>query len=162
MMIKIPRGVENRSRMRLTGEGEAGKWGGPAGHLYINLSVKDHPFFQRKGNDILYELSLNFTQVALGDEVDIPTIEGKTNLKIPPGTQTGEVFKIKGKGVPFLHRSGRGDQLVEIKVVTPEKLTEEQRQLFTQLAAGLGKKETPKSGKDSKIFNRFKKGVKDH
>lgn len=162
MMIKIPRGVEDNSRMRLTGEGEAGKWGGPAGHLYINLSVKDHPFFQRQGNDILYELSLNFTQVALGDEVEIPTIEGKSNLKIPPATQTGEVFKIKGKGIPYLNRSGRGDQLVKVKVITPEKLTEEQRQLFKQLAEGLDKKETSKSEKEPKLFSRIKKGLKDH
>lgn len=162
MMLKIPRGIDNSSRMRLVGEGEAGKWGGHAGNLYINITVKEHPLFKRQGDDILYKLTLNFAQVALGDEVEIPTIESKANLKIPPGTQTGEVFKIKGKGVPHLHGSGRGDQLVKVKVVTPDKLTEEQRQLFQQLAQGLDKKETAKHGKEPKLFSRIKKGLKDH
>lgn len=162
MMIKVPAGVEDGSRMRLVGEGEAGRWGGPAGNLYINLSVQDHPFFKRQGNDILYELCLNFAQVALGDEVEIPTIDGKASLKIPAGTQTGKVFKIKGKGVPYLHGSGRGDHLIKVIVITPEKLTDEQRQLFQELAKGFDKGEIAKHRKEPKLFSRIKKGLKEH
>ena len=162
IMIKIPPGVEDNSRMRLTGEGEAGRWGGPAGNLYINLSVQDHPFFKRQGNDILYELSLNFAQVALGDEVEIPTIEGKASLKIPPGTQTDKVFKIKGKGIPYLQGSGCGDHLVKVKVITPEKLTDEQHRLFQELAKDLGKEEIAKHRREPKLFSRIKKGLKEH
>ena len=162
MVIKIPPGVEDNSRMRLVGEGDVGRWGGPAGNLYVNISVKDHPFFKRQGNDILYDLTLNFAQVALGDEVEIPTIEGKSSLKIPPGTQTGKVFKFKGKGVPYLQGNGRGDHLVKIKVITPEKLNDDQRRLFQELAKGLGKDDTSKHRKEPKLFSRIKKGLKDH
>jgi len=162
IMVKVPPGVDNGSRLRLVREGEAGRWGGSAGNLYINLSVKDHPFFKREGNDILYELSLNFAQVALGIDIEVPTIEGKASLKVPSGTQTGKVFKIKGKGIPHLHGTGRGDLLVKVKVITPEKLSEEQRQLFEELAKGLDKEEVDKHRKESKLFDRIKKGFKDH
>jgi len=161
IMIKVPAGVEDTSRIRLSREGEAGRWGGPAGNLYINLSVKEHPFFKREGNDIIYELPINFAQAALGDEVEVPTIEGKANLKIPPGTQTDKVFHIKGKGVPYINRSGRGDQLVEVRVVTPEKLNEDQRRLFEELAKGLGKAEHSEHQKGKKFFNRIRKGFKE-
>ena len=162
IMVKIPAGVEDNSRIRLSREGEAGMWGGPAGSLYINLSVQEHPFFKREGNDVIYELPLNFAQAALGDEVEIPTIEGKTSLKIPPGTQAGKVFQLKGKGVPYLHRSGRGDQLIQVRVITPEKLNEEQRRLFQELAKGLGKAELSDQQKGKKFFNRIRKGLKEH
>ncbi len=159
IVVKIPAGVEDNSRMRLVREGEAGRRGGPAGNLYINLSVQEHPFFKREGNDVLYELPLNFAQAALGDEVEIPTIEGKAGLNIPAGTQTGKIFHLKGKGVPYLHRSGRGDQLVKVRVVTPERLDEEQRRLFQELAKGLGKAEPSEQQKGKKLFDRIRKGL---
>ena len=135
--VTIPAGVDDGTRMRLMGEGEAGTRGGPSGNLYITLSVRPHQFFTRDGDDILYELPINFAQAALGTEVKVPTLDGEVKLKIPAGCQTGEVFQIKKKGIPHLHRSGRGNQLVTLSVVTPEKLTKRQRQLFEELANSL-------------------------
>ena len=142
--IKIPAGVDDGTQIRLSREGEAGTRGGSAGNLYITLSVSPHEFFTRDGYDILYELPVNFAQAALGVELEIPTLNGKSKLKIPPGSQTGEVFQFKGQGIPHLHRSGRGDQLVTLFVVTPEKLTEKQRQLFEELANSLDPANMPK------------------
>lgn len=138
IMVKIPGGVDDGSRIRLSGEGEAGVRGGPTGNLYISLSVKKHEFFVRDGNDILYELPINFAQAALGTEVEVPTLDGKEKLKIPAGTQTGKVLRLKNKGIQYLNRGGRGDQLVRLTVATPESLTKRQRQLFEELAESLG------------------------
>jgi molecular chaperone DnaJ len=156
LVVKIPAGVEDGSQIRLSGEGEAGMWGGPAGNLYITLSVQEHRFFKRDGNDILYELPINFAQAALGDEVEVPILGGKVKLEIPSGTQTGEVFRLKGRGIPYLHRSGQGDQLVKVRVVTPERLDEEQRKLFLELAKSLGEARVSGKGK-RRFFNRIKK-----
>jgi molecular chaperone DnaJ len=124
--------------VRLRGEGQAGTRGGPSGDLYITLSVAQHEFFQRREDDIIYELSINFAQAALGTEVEVPTIEGKEiKLKILAGSQTGKVFRLKNKGVPHLRRRGRGDQMVTLRVVTPDALTKKQRQLFRELAETL-------------------------
>ena len=132
--VKIPAGVDDDSQIRLRGEGHAGIRGGSSGDLYITLAVEQHKFFQRDGDDILYELPINFAQAALGAEIEVPTLEGKTKLKIPAGSQTGEVFRLKNKGFPHLNRRGRGDQLVTLHVVTPESLTTKQRKLFQELA----------------------------
>ena len=132
--VKIPAGVDNDSQIRLRGEGHAGTRGGPSGDLYITLAIKQHEFFQRDGDDILYELSVNFAQAALGTEIEVPTLEGKTKLKIPAGSQNGIVFRLKNKGLPRLNRRGRGDQLVTLRVITPESLTKKQRKLFHELA----------------------------
>jgi len=136
--VKIPAGVEDGSRIRLSGEGDAGIRGGPPGNLYISLSVKHHEFFVRDGDNILYELPINFTQAALGAEVEVPTLDGNEKLKLPAGSQTWEVLRLKNKGVPHLHRSGRGDQLVRLLVVTPDSLNKRQRQLFEELGKTLG------------------------
>jgi len=101
------------------------------------LSIEPHEFFIRDGNNILYQLPINFAQAALGAEVEVPTLDGKTKLKVPAGSQTGTVFRLKDKGIPRLHRSGRGDLLITLFVITPEKLTEKQRQLFQELANSL-------------------------
>ena len=137
ILVKIPAGVDDGSQIRLSGEGEAGARGGSPGNLYIVVSVRPHQFFIRDNDNILYELPINFAQAALGTEVEIPTLDGKNKLKIPAGSQTGKVFRLKGQGIPHLHRSGRGDQLVTLFVDTPEKLTERQRQLFQELAGSL-------------------------
>ena len=139
IVVKVPAGVEDGSQICLTGEGEAGMWGDLAGNLFITLSVQRHQFFSREGNDIWYELPLNFAQAALGEEVEIPTLEGKTTIKIPPGTQTGMVFRLKGKGVPYLHHYGRGDQLIRVRVITPQNLTKEQARLLRELAKTLAR-----------------------
>jgi molecular chaperone DnaJ len=132
--VKIPAGVDNDSQIRLKGEGHAGTRGGPSGDLYITLAIKQHEFFERDGDDVLYELPINFAQAALGTEIEVPTLEGKTKLKIPAGSQNGIVFRLKNKGFPRLNRRGRGDQLVTLRVITPESLTKKQRKLFQELA----------------------------
>ena len=137
ILVRIPAGVDDGSQMRLSGEGEAGLKGGSSGNLYITLSVLPHEFFIRDGDNILYELPINFAQAALGAEVEVPTLDGKNKLKIPSGSQTGKVFRLKAQGIPRLHRSGRGDQIVTLFVVTPESLTKEQRRLFQELANSL-------------------------
>ncbi len=141
--VKIPAGVDDRSRIRHRGEGQAGTKGGPAGDLYIVLTVKKHEFFTRDGDNILYELPISFAEAALGAEVEVSTLEGETKLKIPAGSQTGTVFRLKGQGVSHLNRSGRGDQLVTLFVVIPDKLTEKQRQLFQELADTLSPNNMP-------------------
>jgi molecular chaperone DnaJ len=134
IMVNIPAGVDNGSRIRLSGEGNVGARGGQPGNLYVNLNVREHEFFIREDDDIVYELPINFAQAALGTEVDVPTLHGDVKLKVPAGTQTGHVFQLKNKGIPHLRSRGQGDQLVVLKVLTPESLTKKQRQLFEELA----------------------------
>jgi molecular chaperone DnaJ len=150
--VNIPAGVDNGSQIRLRGEGEAGRRGGPAGDLYITLSVKEHEFFSRYNDDLLYELPINFAQAALGTEVEVPTLEGKSKLKIPAGSQTRQVFRLKGQGIPHLHGNGRGDQLVMLFVVTPDSLNEKQRQLLRELGDSLGPANMPKPKKGKGFF----------
>jgi molecular chaperone DnaJ len=135
VMVNIPAGVDDGINVRVTGEGEVSTRGGTPGNLYVILSVKPHPFFKRQGNDIIYELPISFTQAALGDEVEVQTVDGKTTLlKIPAGTQSNRSFRLKGLGVPVVHSSARGDQHVIVKVVTPTNLTHEQRHLLEEFA----------------------------
>jgi molecular chaperone DnaJ len=134
----VPPGVDERSQIRLSGEGEAGPLGGPRGDLYIALRIKPHEHFHRQDNDILYELPINIAQAALGAEVTIPTLEGEETLEIQPGTQHGRTYRLRGKGVPYLRRNGRGDQIVIVRVVVPTHLTEEQCELLEELAETLG------------------------
>ncbi|MFC2020893.1 molecular chaperone DnaJ [Chloroflexota bacterium] len=136
-VVKIPAGVEHGSRIRLSGEGDAGMRGGPPGNLYLDLQVKEHNIFVRDDDDILYELPINFAQAALGAELKVPTLDGDVKLKIPAGSQAGQVFKLKNKGIPHLRGRGQGSQLVRLKVVTPESLTKKQRQLFEELSKAL-------------------------
>ncbi|MCL0091464.1 molecular chaperone DnaJ [Dehalococcoidales bacterium] len=143
VLVKIPAGVDNGSQICLRGEGQAGTRGGSPGDLYVTLTVEQHPFFLRDGDNILYELPINIAQAALGAEVEVPTLDGNIKLKIPAGSQTGNVFRLKGRGIPHLHKSGRGDLLVTLFVVIPEKLTEKQRQLLKELASSLGPANMP-------------------
>jgi molecular chaperone DnaJ len=135
--IKIPAGVETGSRLRIGGEGESGLNGGPPGDLYVVISVNEHPFFKRQGADIYCEIPISFAQAALGAEISVPTLEGKERLKIPEGTQTGSVFRFRGRGVVNLSGRAKGDQLVAVTVVTPKKLTRRQRELFEELSGEL-------------------------
>ena len=136
--VKAPAGVDDENVIRLSGEGDAGYRGGPAGNLYVAISVKKHEFFAREGDNVLYGLPVNFAQAALGTEVEVPTLHGPAKLKVPAGSQTGKVFRLKDKGIPHLRGSGRGDQLIVLRVVTPETLSKEQRKLFEDLAKSLG------------------------
>ncbi|HLI90890.1 MAG TPA: molecular chaperone DnaJ [Ktedonobacteraceae bacterium] len=135
VVVNIPAGVDDGINVRVTGEGEVSARGGTPGNLYVILTVKPHPFFKRQGNDIIYEMPISFTQAALGDEVAVPTVDGKeVMLKIPPGTQSNRSFRLKGLGVPVVHSSARGDEHVIVKVVTPTNLTPEQKHLLEEFA----------------------------
>ncbi len=136
--VRVPAGIDNGNGIRLRSEGEAGTRGGPAGNLYVVVAVGRHKLFTREGDDILYELPVNFAQAALGTEVEVPTLYGDSKLKIPAGSQTGKVFRLKDKGIPHLQRRGQGDQLVVLRVMTPESLSKEQRKLFEELYRSLG------------------------
>ena len=137
--VKVPAGVSTGIQLRLRSEGNAGYKGGPAGDLFVTIEVEEHRLFRRDGDDILYELPINFAQAALGTEVDVPTLDGIAKLKIPASTQTETVFQLRNKGVQHLNERGRGDELVTVRVITPDSLTKEQRQLFEKLAQSLGK-----------------------
>jgi molecular chaperone DnaJ len=130
---KVPAGVEDGTRIRFTGLGEAGAFGGPAGDLYVILHVKEHDFFTRKGNDLHCVIPISFAQAALGTEIKVPTLDGEQTLKVPEGTQSGATVKLRGKGVPMLNSHGKGDLYVELKVQTPGKLTKRQRELLQEL-----------------------------
>lgn len=136
--VQIPAGVDGGTQIRLAGEGGPGVYGGPNGSLFIVLDVRPHKFFKRRENDIILNLDINVAQAVLGAEIEVPTLDGDEKLKIPAGTQPGKVFHLKGKGVPFLRRSGRGEQLVIVNVAVPTKLSKEQRELFEKLAESLG------------------------
>jgi molecular chaperone DnaJ len=147
LTVKIPMGVSDGITLNLRGEGDAGTRGGGPGDLMIVLSVLHHHFFTREGDNVHYEMALNFAQAALGDEIEVPTLEGKTKVKVPAGCQTGRVFQLKNKGVPHLNSSGRGDQLVTVRLVTPEKLNDRQKQLLQELAQTLGPDGDNKKGR---------------
>ncbi len=132
--IKIPAGVETGSRLRVTGEGEAGVNGGPPGDLFVVLHVKEHDIFERQGANLYSAVPVSFAQAALGAEVKVKTLEGEEELKIPAGTQTGTVFRLKSQGMPTLGGRGKGDLFVAVTLITPKSLTKEQRKLLEQLA----------------------------
>ena len=152
--IVIPPGVEDSSQIRLAGEGEAGTRGGRAGDLYISLYVQSHEFFERDGYDLLYELPLSFTQAALGDSVEVPTLQGPVELKIPAGVQNGAYIRSKAKGIPHLRSNRKGDLLVKIRVVTPKSLTPDQERLLKELSQSLGSPE--RDGREANWFDRIK------
>jgi molecular chaperone DnaJ len=152
--VRIPAGVDDGTRIRLAGEGDPGQRGGPPGNLYVVLRVQSHPHFRREDNNILLELGINVAQAALGDKVQVPTLDGDEELPIPAGTQTGEVFRLRGKGVPYLRRNGRGDELVMVHVLTPTRLTSQQKELFKELGRTLGREVIQQSEKG--FFDKFK------
>ncbi|KPK11767.1 MAG: molecular chaperone DnaJ [Anaerolineae bacterium SG8_19] len=145
--VKIPPGVDNDTQIRLSGEGTPGIDGGPPGNLFVVLHVEKHEYFRRRGDDILLEMEINVAQAALGDEIKVPTVDGEETLIIPAGTQSGTVFPLRGRGVPHLRRSGRGDQLVITHVAVPKKMTPEQKKLMEELARTLGKEVIPQREK---------------
>ncbi|EDL63724.1 molecular chaperone DnaJ [Bacillus sp. SG-1] len=130
--VKIPAGIDEGQQLRVTGQGEPGVNGGPPGDLYVVFHVRPHEFFERDGDDIYCEMPITFVQSALGDEIEVPTMHGKVKLKVPAGTQTGTKFRLRGKGVPNVRGYGTGDQHIHVKVVTPTKLTERQKELLRE------------------------------
>ena len=144
LAVEIPAGIDEGTQIRLNGEGDIGESGGSSGTLYVTVNVLPHKVFKRDGDNILYELPINFAQAALGAKVIVPTLYDEVGLKVPAGSQTGKTFHFKGKGVAHLYRGGRGDQLVRLRVVTPQKLSKEQRRLFDELAESLDSKKKRK------------------
>jgi molecular chaperone DnaJ len=140
--LKIPAGIDNGYRLRLSGEGEPGIRGGPNGDMYVSIHVRTHRLFKRRGDDLLLEAHVGFTQAALGSKIDVPTLDGKARLKIPAGTQTDTLFRLKGKGIPHLRRWGRGNQLVRVVVRTPKNLTKRQREIVSELAREINEEAT--------------------
>jgi molecular chaperone DnaJ len=137
-IVSIPAGVDDGNQIRLAGEGQPGVNGGPLGNLYLLIHVRAHEYFRRRGNDILLDLTINLAQATLGAEVEVPTVDGKTKLKIPAGIQPGKVLRMRGKGSTILRSNDRGDQLVIVNVEVPQKLTAEQRHLFEELGRSMG------------------------
>ena len=146
--VQIPPGVENGSRIRLRGEGDAGARGGQPGDLYVFIYVKPHEVFDRRGDDILCEIPISFVQAALGDTVEVPMLDGREKLHIPEGTQAGTTFKFRGKGMPNINGGSRGDQHVVIRIVTPDKLTDDQKKLLLEFAKASGVELNPEHGKN--------------
>jgi len=155
--VKIPAGIDDGQQLRVAGQGERGVNGGPPGDLYIVFHVEPHEFFERRGNDIYCEMPITFVQAALGDEIEVPTLYGKVKIKIPPGTQSHTKFRLRGKGVPNVRGGGVGDQHVIVKIITPKKLTEKQKQLLREFAEISGETidEQTKS-----FFDKVKKAFK--
>ncbi|MHC4262633.1 MAG: molecular chaperone DnaJ [Planctomycetota bacterium] len=143
--IKVPAGIEDGMRIRVSGAADAGDPGAPRGDLYCIVREKEHPVFQRGGADLITEVPFSYTQLALGDKVEIPTLRGKVDMSVPAGTQPGRVFRLRGQGLPHLDGGGRGDQLVRVFVEVPKKLTERQRELLEELAELEGEERGSKS-----------------
>lgn len=147
ILVKVPPGVDSGSRLRMTGEGEPGIYGGPHGDLYIIITVKKHPIFVREGYDIYCEMNMTFPQAVLGAEIEVPTLDGITSLRIPPGTPPGKSFHLKGKGIPKLGGHGKGDEVVVVNVEVPKHITPRQKELLEEFAQINGDK-TSKSFRD--------------
>jgi molecular chaperone DnaJ len=152
--LTVPAGVDTGSRLRVAGEGEAGTLGGPSGDLYVVIKVRPHKVFQRKNQDVYMEIPITVVQAALGDEIEVDTLDGKSTVRIPEGTQTGASFTLKGKGIPKLHGSGRGDQHVKVQVVVPTNLNDKQKQLLREFGKTLGQSNF--NVKDKSFFDKVK------
>ncbi|MDQ0156016.1 molecular chaperone DnaJ [Robertmurraya andreesenii] len=156
--VKIPAGIDDGQQLRVSGQGEPGVNGGLAGDLYVVFHVRSHEFFERDEDDIFCEMPITFVQAALGDEVEVPTLHGKVKLKVPAGTQTGTKFRLRGKGVPNVRGYGVGDQHVIVRIVTPTKLTEKQKQLLQEFAEISGK--VPQGEQEESFFSKVKRAFK--
>ncbi len=148
----IPAGIDDGQTISLRGLGSVGINGGPNGDLLVNVTVRPHDKFAREGSSVLYELPISFSQAALGASVEVPTIDGNVKYNIPEGTQSGSVFRLKGKGIPYLRGSGRGDQYITVTVQTPTNLSEKQKSLLRELGESFGEKEKKKKGLLEKIL----------
>lgn len=158
LSLKIPAGVDDGTQIRLAGEGEDGVHGGSPGNLYVVLRVRPHRYFRRLDHNIHLELAINIAQAALGDEVEVPTVDGDMEkLTVPAGIQTGETIRMRGKGVPYLRRDGRGDQIVTIQVLTPTSLDEHQKQLLMELGDTLDKEVVPQ--RERSFFDRVREAL---
>jgi molecular chaperone DnaJ len=151
--VKIPAGVTSGNYIHMRGTGNAGPRGGPAGDVFVLIEEKDHPVFRRRGDDIIHDTMISFTQAALGDEIKIPTLDGDSSLNIPPGTQSGRIFRLRGKGIPHLQGYGKGDELIQVLVWVPSRLSSEEKKLLKELATKENIK--PPQG-DKSFFDKLK------
>ncbi|MDR9413908.1 MAG: molecular chaperone DnaJ [Spiribacter sp.] len=161
--VRIPAGVDTGDRIRLSGEGEPGEQGGPAGDLYVEVAVKPHPIFTRDGSDLRCEIPLAFTTAALGGEIEVPTLDGRVTLRVPSGTQSGKVFRIRGKGVKPVRGGAQGDLLCRVSVETPVNLTGRQKELLEELAETLedgGEQHNPRGSSWLDSVKKFFEGMK--
>jgi len=150
--MQVPAGVEDNTRLRVTGEGDAGLRAGPSGDLYVFVNVETHKYFERDGENLLIDCPVSFVQAALGDEIEVPTLFGRAKLKVPSGTQTGTVFRLRGKGMPTVHSGHTGDQLVEVQVAVPKKLSKKQKTALEGFAKASGDAVKPQKSLFEKIF----------
>ncbi|WP_059171186.1 molecular chaperone DnaJ [Bacillus sp. FJAT-27445] len=156
--VKIPAGIDDGQQLRMAGQGEAGVNGGPPGDLYVVFHVRPHEFFERDGDDVYCEMPLTFVQASLGDEIEVPTLHGKVKLKIPAGTQTGTKFRLRGKGIPNVRGYGTGDQHVIVRIITPTKLSDKQKQIlreFAEISGGV-----PLGEHEESFFSKVKRAFK--
>jgi molecular chaperone DnaJ len=159
--IKIPAGIEDGQHLKLRGQGDAGGQGADSGDLYVVINVVPHPNFQRVESDLLQERAISFTEAALGAEIEVPTLTGRAKMKVPAGTQTGTVFRLRGKGMPRLQGIGSGDLHVKVNIKTPQALTERQKELMEALAAEFGEKRKGKAAeKEKSILDKIVDEVK--
>ncbi len=152
--VSIPPGVDNGTRIRIRNEGEVGEPGAPAGDLYVYITVEDHEYFRRSGNDLIVGVEINIAQASLGDTIDIPSLQGTQELKIPAGTQSGRIFRIRGEGIADVQNGRRGDELIEVIVATPKKLSSRQKELLAELQESL-EEDTEGDGIFGKIKDRI-------
>jgi|TARA_B100001059_G_scaffold207814_1_gene219612 molecular chaperone DnaJ len=157
LSVKIPAGVDTGDRIRLSGEGEAGMHGAPAGDLYVQVSVREHPIFQRDGNNLYCEVPIGFTTAALGGEIEVPTLDGRAKLKIPAESQTGKMFRMRGKGVKSVRSGAQGDLICKVVIETPVNLNERQRELLEELEQSMGKDGSKNRPKEKGFFDGVKK-----
>ncbi|GEK57078.1 chaperone protein DnaJ [Pseudoalteromonas espejiana] len=157
LSVKIPAGVDTGDRIRLTGEGEAGMHGAPAGDLYVQVSVREHPIFVRDGNNLYCEVPISFTTAGLGGEIEVPTLDGRAKLKIPSETQTGKMFRMRGKGVKSVRSGSQGDLICKVVIETPVNLNERQRELLKELDESMGKDSSKNRPKEQGFFDGVKK-----
>jgi molecular chaperone DnaJ len=156
LKVRVPAGVENGTPLRMVGQGEDGLRGGSPGDLYVVVRIQEHDYFERRGRDVICELPMSFPQAALGATIEVPTLEDNEPLTIPPGTQTGAAFRLRGKGMPDLRGNGRGDQHVIIRVVTPTKLTARQKELLREFAKESGEEVQGHKGFLERVKDAFK------
>ena len=154
--VTIPPGVDSGNRLKIEGEGEAGVRGGRPGDVYVFISVKPHSVFKRRGNDLVCEQPISIYQATLGDEIEVPSIDGKTSLRIPEGTQPGASFRLRGKGMPDVRGRGRGDQYVRVKVIIPTRLSEKEKELFMELVKMQGEGRSGSKHEPKKFFDKIK------
>jgi molecular chaperone DnaJ len=156
LSVKIPAGVDTGDRIRLTGEGEAGMHGAPSGDLYVQVSVREHPIFTRDGNNLYCEVPISFTTAAVGGEIEVPTLDGRANLKIPAESQTGKMFRMRGKGVKSVRSGSVGDLICKVVIETPVNLNDRQKELLKELEESMG----ADNGKNRPKAQGFFDGVK--